>query len=770
MTARSLFGLAACLATCGRMLCAGEALLDGQPTVRKAGEAFEVAFAVAEPTDVTVRILDGRGQVVRHLASGMVGLARAAKPFEPRTLSQTITWDGKDDTGREVDPGEARVWVAAGLRARFDRFVLWEPDGIGLGPPDKIQTAVIPALNGEFYVTQSWGVHMNTTRVFNRAGRFVRCLWPFSLNHPKAVIGRLLSGKDGTTDWDGRRVPLCVNHNAFYYFGTRYTSSIVSTDGYQIGTAGYCMEYLSLFQTTPEGFPERKGWKPPWHTARTFAREKWKLAAGPNGDFYLADGIHHVVGHFRARDLSPIPFTHSGTRKLDTPRPYIGEIDQPGDDDAHFRGPDGISVDDKGNLLVADGDAIKVYDRTGRFVAKRPRAPGAAWKAPKALVDAAANPRALTFPHFLRTDSRGRLYVRNHARNEPFIVSDVDAKTFRVHTLPWGHTAAQGYMCTDSHDNWYITVHPHGREKPDEVWKFSPAGKRLKFGGRHALPINYGDRAEIKGIDVAANGDIYVVAAVSKWRTPDAFRKLYGNMELRGDQYNLTRVDVYRQDGTLKTKGLVRSQGINDVAVDREGNIYVVESTMWHGAHMMKIARIDYHKKWPRAFPHLSPQQRKIGKDKASKRFSLMARLLKFPPTGGVLDGHGGPGQLWQHAGVSGLSPWNCGAECPGGQICLDPDERLWVPDTFLYSIKAVDKASNLILRVGTYGNEDCKGGGGDRRLAGTNIVVDPEIPLARPSGVAVHKDRLLIADMYAHRVLRATLKYSDVREVSIRQ
>jgi len=747
---------------------ANEKLLKGEPVVRKVGGEYEIGFALLRPADVTVRALDGKGKVIRHLASGVVGLEKAAKPLQSGSLSQTIVWDGKDNNGQQVAPAGAKVWVAAGLNAKFDRFILWEPDGIGLGPRDKLETAVIPAPNGEFYVTQNRGVHLNTTRVFNRKGRFVRCAWPFSLDRPKKAIEKFLGGKDGVDDWDGRRVPLCVNHNAFYYFGTRFTSSVISTDGYQIGATGYCMEYLSLFQVSPEGFPKSKGWKPAWHTGRTFAREKWKLAAGPEGDFYIADGLHHVVAHFRARDFAPINFRYSGTRKLKTPRPYIGEIDKAGEDENHFRGPDGISLDERARLLVVDGDAIKVYDKTGKFVEKRRKEKSGSWAPPAALVAASKNPRALTFPHLLRVDPLGRLYVKNNARGKPFVVSDIDGKSFRVRTLPWGHTAAQGYMCVDAHDNWYISVHPHGRERPDEIWKFSPEGKRLRFGERDAIPIEFGERAEIKGIYVTPNGEIYIVAALSKWRTPAAFKKLYGNMALRGDHYNLTRIDVYGPDGTLKRKGLVRSQGINDVAVDREGNVYVIESTMWHGAHMMKIARIDYHRKWPRVFPHLSPEQKKLGKQEASKRFSLMARLLKFPPTGGVMDGEGGPRQLWSHAGVSGLSPWNCGAECPAGQICLDPDERIWIPDTFLYNIKAVDKAGNLILRLGTYGNEECKGGGGDRTLAGTNIVIDPEIPLARPSGMAVYKDYLFISDMYAHRVMRCRLTYSHTRECAL--
>ena len=129
-----------------------------------------------------------------------------------------------------------------------------------------------------------------------------------------------------------------------------------------------------------------------------------------------------------------------------------------------------------------------------------------------------------------------------------------------------------------------------------------------------------------------------------------------------------------------------------------------------------------------------------------------------------------GKEQLWGYAGVSGVSPWNCGNECPAAQICLDASGRLWVPDSFMYEVKAIDRAGNLIAHVGAYGNADCQGGGGDRKLEGTDVIVDPEIPLARPSGVAVWRDYLLISDMLTHRVLRCKIEYENRHEIALNQ
>jgi len=110
---------------------------------------------------------------------------------------------------------------------------------------------------------------------------------------------------------------------------------------------------------------------------------------------------------------------------------------------------------------------------------------------------------------------------------------------------------------------------------------------------------------------------------------------------------------------------------------------------------------------------------------------------VKFSPEGGILDDPaGGRRQVWDYAGVSGVSPWNCDTECPAAQLHIDPDQRIWVPDSFLYCVKAVDTAGNEMIRVGKYGNEDCRGGGGDKRHPELNsVVIEPEIPLSYPKG-----------------------------------
>jgi len=745
------------------------ARLAGPPALAKVAGGWEIAFSLTAPSDVTVRILDAKGQAVRHLACGMVGLAKAASPFAPGTLQQKIPWDGKDDAGTPVDRAGLTAWVGVGMRAKFDKFILWEKDACPRSRPNNYYTAP----NGECYVNQSAGVHLDTLRLFSADGKLIRQVWPPSLDRPKDAIERLLAGRWGATDWDGDGVPRKVCYNSWYLFGARSGGMARTTDGHLVSV--FAGVGRGAYVLDPNDFPVAMHWNPPWHVRQQVYKTRPRLGAGTDGDFYLIDDFHHIVGHFRAKDMSPInSFTHCGKQKLAEASFFLGERGKPGDDEGHFHGPDDVAVDADGNLCVLDGDKVKVYAKTGEFLREGGKDGFARSPAvPQAVAGAEKAPRGLCFPQFLKVRGDGKLMIMTHGEKQ-ILRSDVDGKECLPFRLPWGCTAYHGYSAFDLQGNWYAVI--SASRKPQAVWKYAPDGKRAKFGDKDEIVIEHeGDPFSLsKGICVAPSGDIYVVVQTDKWKRkpPDQTGGVrFGDLSARGAAACQTRVDVYGPDGTQKKKGVVQSMGINDVALDREGNIYIIEGTMWHGAQMGGVASGEsiYGKRhWP--FRYLTAQQAALDpKTRANQRYSLLSRLVKFSPAGGVLDDPGDKAQLWHYAGVSGVSPWNCDAECPAAQICVDADDRLWVPDSFLYCIKAIDKAGNEMIRAGKYGNEDCRGGGGDRRHAQlANVVVDPEIPVAYPKGMAVYKDWLFVADMFSHRVMRCRLEYAETTQAAM--
>ena len=75
-----------------------------KPAVTRSGDTTRIEFEVSREVDVTVRIEDAAGHVVRHLAAGVLG-KNPPEPLRPGSLRQSLEWDGKDDSGK---PGPAR--------------------------------------------------------------------------------------------------------------------------------------------------------------------------------------------------------------------------------------------------------------------------------------------------------------------------------------------------------------------------------------------------------------------------------------------------------------------------------------------------------------------------------------------------------------------------------------------------------------------------------------------------------------------------------------
>jgi len=90
-----------------------------EPRVSRHGKGYLISFAVKKPVDVTIGIINDKGKVVRHLASGVLG-ENPPSPLKPDSLSQSIFWDGRDDYGKESPHGKYTVRICLGLKPTFD--------------------------------------------------------------------------------------------------------------------------------------------------------------------------------------------------------------------------------------------------------------------------------------------------------------------------------------------------------------------------------------------------------------------------------------------------------------------------------------------------------------------------------------------------------------------------------------------------------------------------------------------------------------------------
>ena len=81
-----------------------------KPTVTRAGGRTRIEFAADRATDVAVTVEDSRGKVIRHLAAGVLG-KNPPEPLRSNSLAQALEWDGKDDLGKPLPPGNYTVFI-----------------------------------------------------------------------------------------------------------------------------------------------------------------------------------------------------------------------------------------------------------------------------------------------------------------------------------------------------------------------------------------------------------------------------------------------------------------------------------------------------------------------------------------------------------------------------------------------------------------------------------------------------------------------------------
>ena len=149
------------------------------PSVKKLGDQVHIDFAVSAATDVEVSILNSKGEVVRHLAAGVLG-GKLAPPAPLKAgLSQSLVWDGKDDFGKPAADVPAQVRVRLGSAFKFGRFVGEDP--YSFGAVDGVCTDEA----GNLYVSGYAGVAnqgARTVRMYDVQGQYLRELMPFPAN------------------------------------------------------------------------------------------------------------------------------------------------------------------------------------------------------------------------------------------------------------------------------------------------------------------------------------------------------------------------------------------------------------------------------------------------------------------------------------------------------------------------------------------------------------------------------------------------------------
>jgi hypothetical protein len=217
-------------------------------------------------------------------------------------------------------------------------------------------------------------------------------------------------------------------------------------------------------------------------------------------------------------------------------------------------------------------------------------------------------------------------------------------------------------------------------------------------------------------------------------------------------------VEIWNPDGSEKCIAAFESPSRGaGLRIDAEGNLYLV--------HCFTAAD-------QQGFASLKPGERTYCRP--ASLYKLPSRGGKWPLARAVPEGeaNNAPGQplryrnlvvvgpAWaaQDAASAGFDEQSCG--CGHLRWDLDGFARCWMPANHVRSINVWDSNGNFVLRVGRYGNADCRGRG--------SLVPEPDVGLCWPTSLAVSDEALYVVDVGNRHTLRAKLGYETTAVVAI--
>ncbi len=187
----------------------GAASFSEGPVVR----GKHVGFVLSEPSDVEIAVIDSNGEIVRHLAAGVLGGKNPPPaPLKPG-LKQILEWDGKDDKGKPAQGAPFSFRVRAGIKPTFDGFPLENRQGshflesIAIGPGGQLY-----CLTKHTTANNNMGGH--NIKIYDRDGKAVRQLKPFAATIPQERIKAM----DPFSDEEGRLVPRIHNWEQLNFY------------------------------------------------------------------------------------------------------------------------------------------------------------------------------------------------------------------------------------------------------------------------------------------------------------------------------------------------------------------------------------------------------------------------------------------------------------------------------------------------------------------------------------------------------------------------
>ncbi len=254
---------------------------------------------------------------------------------------------------------------------------------------------------------------------------------------------------------------------------------------------------------------------------------------------------------------------------------------------------------------------------------------------------------------------------------------------------------------------------------------------------------NGDDNAWKKGLDVAPNGDIYLITG--SLDVPDTLR-VFDNLGNLKCPYAAVHLG-YARASTVKAgrEGafyLGTQYGKAGAALPEGLAENENAGATWAGS-VIKVG----NKEWPAV--------RFYGSEEIGKPAGISPQLYLFG------QGWSGGGDYivvdslhWAYYGLTGMGMASGGCICHHQKFDMDRFERCFLPCNYLYSVIVLDANGNRVLRIGRYGNPDSRGPG--------SPVPNPDIAFCFVKAVTVSDKALYVCDIDNNRLLKAGLSYEN--------
>ena len=778
------------------------------PSIQRSAGAWMISFGVSDTTDVEVTVLKtSDSSVVRRLCAGRLG-SNPPPPFTARSLTQTITWDGRDDVGALVDSNLAlKVRVRAGMSVSLDKITGETPFYFA-----KILGVAFDQKDGYLYVMGNYngmgGYNTNEKNVAIRQydvnGEYSRTLYPC----PAGMnVGSLApwpyfkqSGQSYFPLYETSGIPALMLEGSAMIRGKSvlpYAAGgkvvLVNTDTFTLVDTSSIIQG-GKFTTAPIAGaiytpgPDNRDWffgmskviyrmnpatgaRAAWHTfvAGDSAQSVFSVAFDDSGRIYICDRAKGIWVY------DTLTWTELGLIPARLPRQA------------------GVSPSGNEIFVLSGSTAFQLFKFRN-------------WRAPvlvdsQALIIAPAGaipafymkPQAANPTIVLSSTGLGANVLAYRDEGDHFTLLKDFSAVSRDIRLGYAPTVLDRPAVDRKTETVYFT------SNFSELYQITDWNtcKVLQCSTATHTPLYAGEAAVSPDgylyIREAANNNSYT-GPITKWTTAYYHaRSNYGSAA-----NNVADSEVYGRSGDnfFGEKGFAvsRDNKVADIPIIygtwADYNLRVIDPAnisasrtnqltqgvihplanhgAYYGASGLNVpnnvgnVKFDYAGNiyistslTPSA--HVAPAGYPAS-ELSQYRDIVVGGIYKFPPNGGSFTRTAPVGALKTYPLAlsmfsGGADQWGIGCACRTPRFDLDPWGRLFIPHGLMCNIAVTDNNGNVILNFGGYGNSDAKGAG--------SRTPSPAIAFINPQAVAASDNYIYVTDPLIPRLTRVRMSFA---------